>query len=254
MDRINEIITTGSKDMRGPAYAALVAACLATVGTLGNIITMFVRRSGGGISNRIREMDNAWIESSWKTRTATHGFTVFFDLLETMSYFLYIWVFDGIMTLNKDKDVGGMMVSSVKLGALIQVISSLFNIGVGGTASWIAKEWNLKAQSMNFWGQFEIAYVLARESFMLIYVVDEFIMCIPYIWCGFLVRENQDFGRNFSLVAYLIGFINFIYFILTVVTAASAHWYIINGIIWLVLVLARIVWLFWCYLIMKKKQ
>lgn len=43
---------------------------------------------------------------------------------------LMIWVFDGLRTVNKDKDIGSLMVGCMKLATLINVITSLLETGM----------------------------------------------------------------------------------------------------------------------------
>ena len=51
---------------------------------------------------------------------------------------LMIWVFDGLRTINKDKDVGSLMVGCMKLATMINVITSLLETGMGNYARYIA--------------------------------------------------------------------------------------------------------------------
>ena len=51
---------------------------------------------------------------------------------------LMIWVFDGMRTINKDKDVGSLMVGCMKLATMINVITSLLETGMGNYARYIA--------------------------------------------------------------------------------------------------------------------
>ena len=51
---------------------------------------------------------------------------------------LMIWVFDGLRTVNKDKDVGSLMVDCMKLATLINVITSLLEMGMGNYARYVA--------------------------------------------------------------------------------------------------------------------
>ena len=52
-----------------------------------------------------------------------------------------IWVFDGLRTVNKDKDIGSLMVGCMKLATLINVITSLLETGMGNYARYIAGSW-----------------------------------------------------------------------------------------------------------------
>lgn len=54
---------------------------------------------------------------------------------------LMIWVFDGLRTINKDKDIGSLMVGCMKLATLINVITSLLETGMGNYARYIAGSW-----------------------------------------------------------------------------------------------------------------
>lgn len=54
---------------------------------------------------------------------------------------LMIWVFDGLRTINKDKDVGTVMVQSMQIATIIGVISSLLESGITGATNWIAGSW-----------------------------------------------------------------------------------------------------------------
>ena len=51
---------------------------------------------------------------------------------------LMIWVFDGLRTINKDKDVGSLMVGCMKLATMINVITTLLETGMGNYARYVA--------------------------------------------------------------------------------------------------------------------
>ena len=54
---------------------------------------------------------------------------------------LMIWVFDGLRTINKDKDVGTIMVESMQVATVIGVVSALIETGIANTTSWIGNTW-----------------------------------------------------------------------------------------------------------------
>lgn len=54
---------------------------------------------------------------------------------------LMIWVFDGLRTINKDKDIGTLMVGCMKLATMINVITSLLETGMGNYARYIGGAW-----------------------------------------------------------------------------------------------------------------
>lgn len=55
---------------------------------------------------------------------------------------LMIWVFDGLRTINKDKDVGTIMVESMQVATVIGVVSALIETGIANTTSWIGNTWS----------------------------------------------------------------------------------------------------------------
>lgn len=61
--------------------------------------------------------------------------------VDCVAMVLMIWVFDGLRTINKDKDVGTVMVQSMQLATTIGVVSSLLESGIAGATSWIARSW-----------------------------------------------------------------------------------------------------------------
>lgn len=63
------------------------------------------------------------------------------NTVDCVAMILMIWVFDGLRTINKDKDVGTVMVQSMQLATTIGVVSSLLESGIAGATSWIAGSW-----------------------------------------------------------------------------------------------------------------
>lgn len=61
--------------------------------------------------------------------------------VDCVAMILMIWVFDGLRTINKDKDVGTIMVQSMQIATTIGVVSSLLESGIAGATSWIAGSW-----------------------------------------------------------------------------------------------------------------
>lgn len=55
---------------------------------------------------------------------------------------LMIWVFDGLRTINKDKDVGSLMVGCMEIATIINVITSLVETGIANTTKWMATSWS----------------------------------------------------------------------------------------------------------------
>lgn len=54
---------------------------------------------------------------------------------------LMIWVFDGLRTINKDKDAGSLMVGCMEVATIINVITTLLETGISNSTSWIANTW-----------------------------------------------------------------------------------------------------------------
>ena len=52
-----------------------------------------------------------------------------------------IWVFDGLRTINKDKDAGSLMVGCMEVATIINVITTLLETGISNSTSWIANTW-----------------------------------------------------------------------------------------------------------------
>ena len=55
---------------------------------------------------------------------------------------LMIWVFDGLRTINKDKDAGSVMVGCMEVATIINVITTLLETGISNSTSWIANTWS----------------------------------------------------------------------------------------------------------------
>lgn len=55
---------------------------------------------------------------------------------------LMIWVFDGLRTINKDKDIGTLMVSCMQVATIINVITTLIELGLFNAAKSI-DSWNI---------------------------------------------------------------------------------------------------------------
>ena len=62
--------------------------------------------------------------------------------LDCIAMILMIWVFDGLRTINKDKDVGTIMVESMQVATVIGVVSALIETGIANTTSWIGNTWS----------------------------------------------------------------------------------------------------------------
>ena len=54
---------------------------------------------------------------------------------------LMIWVFDGLRTINKDKDAGNLMVGCMEVCTIINVITTLIETGISNTTKWMATNW-----------------------------------------------------------------------------------------------------------------
>lgn len=61
--------------------------------------------------------------------------------VDCVAMILMIWVFDGLRTINKDKDVGSLMVGCMEVATLINVITSLIETGIANTTKWMANNW-----------------------------------------------------------------------------------------------------------------
>ena len=55
---------------------------------------------------------------------------------------LMIWVFDGLRTINKDKDIGTLMVNCMQVATIINVITTLIELGLFIAAKNIGS-WNI---------------------------------------------------------------------------------------------------------------
>ena len=55
---------------------------------------------------------------------------------------LMIWVFDGLRTINKDKDAGSLMVGCMEVATIINVITTLLETGISNSTSLIANTWS----------------------------------------------------------------------------------------------------------------
>ena len=88
----------------------------------------------------------------WLNRGSVHGWNTFFDIIgeawtcsgwvDCVSMILMIWVFDGLRTINKDKDVGSLMVGCMEIATVINVITSLVETGIANTTKWMATSWS----------------------------------------------------------------------------------------------------------------
>ena len=63
-----------------------------------------------------------------------------------------IWVFDGLRTINKDKDAGSLMVGCMEVATIINVITTLLETGISNSTSWIANTWK-GVENRNAWGE-----------------------------------------------------------------------------------------------------
>lgn len=55
---------------------------------------------------------------------------------------LMIWVFDGIRTICKDKDIGSLMVGCMELATVLNVVTTLIESGLFSMAKFIGS-WNV---------------------------------------------------------------------------------------------------------------
>lgn len=55
---------------------------------------------------------------------------------------LMIWVFDGLRSINKDKDIGTLMVNCMEVATIINVITTLIELGLFNVARMIGS-WNI---------------------------------------------------------------------------------------------------------------
>ena len=127
----------------------------------------------------------------WGERDDNHGWDTVFNILDCFAMLCIIWVFDGLRTINKDKDVGTLMVSCSSLAILINVITTLIESGLFNTAKFIGS-WNVG----DHYPDLEIAYNYASQSFNWLYNIDDCLMVIPYFWAYMLCIHNDVRSRR----------------------------------------------------------
>ena len=107
-----------------------------------------------------------------------------------------IWVFDGLRSINKDKDIGTLMVNCLEVATIINVITTLIALGLfhgarmvgAGMIVMFSPEYGLEHTVRC---SLEIAYQLSRGSFNWLFTIDDLLMVIPYFWCYMLSTEND---------------------------------------------------------------
>ena len=66
---------------------------------------------------------------------------------------LMIWVFDGLRTINKDKDAGNLMVGCMEIATVINVITSLIETSIANTTKWMATNWAGLQEDKSYYGE-----------------------------------------------------------------------------------------------------
>lgn len=67
---------------------------------------------------------------------------------------LMIWVFDGLRTINKDKDAGTLMVGCMEIATVINVITSLIETSIANTTKWMAVTWKGLQENKAYYGEY----------------------------------------------------------------------------------------------------
>lgn len=78
----------------------------------------------------------------WTERDDNHGWDTVFNIFDCFAMILMIWVFDGIRTISKDKDIGSLMVGCMELATILNVITTLIESGLFSMAKFIGS-WNV---------------------------------------------------------------------------------------------------------------
>lgn len=66
---------------------------------------------------------------------------------------LMIWVFDGLRTINKDKDAGNLMVGCMEVATVINVITTLIETGIANSTRWMANSWKGLTEEKTYYGE-----------------------------------------------------------------------------------------------------
>ena len=73
----------------------------------------------------------------WTERDDNHGWDTVFNIFDCFAMILMIWVFDGIRTICKDKDIGSLMVGCMELATVLNVVTTLIESGLFSMAKFI---------------------------------------------------------------------------------------------------------------------
>ena len=204
--------------------------------------------------NDIRQFNVGCIQQLWEKRGGYHGWNTFFNILDCVAMILMIWVFDGLRTINKDKDVGSLMVGCMEVATLINVITSLIETGIANTTKWMANNWKGLSEDKKHYADMEIAYMLCRGAFSWLFTIDDFIMVIPYFWAYMLARENDRIPNSYATESLLLALLSFLFFLMgmfELINITSRVFFMIIGLLY---ILIRFVWLFHSYSIFKKME
>ena len=253
IERFNDSILQGSKSLKGPKMAALTSAIIRIITTSYFLIRMFTRHSTSGCSgDDIHNFSLRCLQLMWTSRASSHGWSTVMNIFDCLAMILMIWVFDGLRTVNKDKDIGSLMVGCMKLATLINVITSLLETGMGNYARYIAGSWapSWGNESPNF-AYLEIAHLLAQGSFSWLFTVDDFIMVVPYFWAYKLAQDNDKIPKTYAIESLLLAVLSFIFFCFGMYELVSQVARVFEAIVGICYILIRFIWLFHSYVIFK---
>ncbi|KAK8830540.1 hypothetical protein WA577_004272 [Blastocystis sp. JDR] len=231
--------------------AALISAVLRIISTVGIMIVNMGSNSHGTECgwNEITSFNVECLAKMWMERDDNHGWDTVFNIIDCVSMILMIWVFDGLRTINKDKDIGTLMVNCMQVATIINVITTLIELGLFNAAKNIGS-WNIG----NYYPDLEIAYQLARGSFSWLFTIDDLLMVIPYFWCYMLSTENDRIPSSYAHVSLLLSLCSFLFFLFSLFRLVDFMVGALYGIVTLLYVLLRFVWLFQSYAIFKKQS
>ncbi|KAK8827311.1 hypothetical protein WA556_000936 [Blastocystis sp. ATCC 50177/Nand II] len=164
-----------------------------------------------------------------------------------------IWVFDGLRTINKDKDVGSLMVGCMEVATVINVITSLVETGIANTTKWMATSWS-GLEDKKYLADMEISYMLCRGSFSWLFTIDDFIMVVPYFWAYMLSHENDRIPNSYAIESLLLALLSFLFFLMGMFELINFTSRILMMIIGIPYIFIRFVWLFHSYSIFKKME
>ena len=236
--------------------AALLSAIIRVCSTLYFIIRNAGRHSTSGCTMEdIRNFDIKCLREMWTKRRGSHGWSTIFNILDCVAMILMIWVFDGLRTINKDKDIGTLMVGCMKLATIINVITSLLETGMGNYARYIGGAWGSHWDDKSpLFAYLEIAYLLARGSFGWLFTIDDLIMVVPYFWSYMLAHDNDRMSKTFAIESVFLAIASFIFFLFGIFESSSQVAAIFGLIVGIAYILVRLIWLFHAYVIFKSNE